>query len=379
MKRIINWAMALIIIGGSSLLAACSSDDNSSSESPAAAKNREMLATHFKTDTAVLDENLNANAVDMSTQAISQLLMLMGKSRYFKEDMQKMLLMLTIQNAADRSTSHGLRVVFDERGNYKVGTGDGMAFIFPAVINGYDGTLYKLSMKSNANWDEVPTALNVTLSCMYGDREVVLCKSETNIKKNSDYPSFVALTLGAFNYDSKVAYSLPDTREGACTMNIVATRTDDGTVNVTYGYVQNALNILKVAITSHLPVDYVINTIEDAMAQAMDKKIDASMLDDLFIKGDVDDNMVITCGKEGNGVPMRFEKVQDGDITRRLPAFALDYTSAYTPLKGVVDAETYDSIVNLYDRAVVMAHESSTAYSDLLLMLMQILPVGGVK
>ena len=83
MKRIRNWAMALMLICGSPLLTACSSDDNSSepSKNPEAEKNRELLAAHFKADAAVLNETLDYDAINLSTQATKQLLALMNKSR----------------------------------------------------------------------------------------------------------------------------------------------------------------------------------------------------------------------------------------------------------------------------------------------------------
>lgn len=378
MKRILNWAIVLILIGGSSLLGACSSDDNPSGSSPVAEINREVLASHFKSDATVLQQNLDGKAVDVSTQAMKQLLTLMGKSRYFKEDMKKMMLLLTVQNAADKNATHGMRVVFDSKGNYKVGSGEGMAFIFPANIDGYDGTLYKLSMKSNANWDEMPTVLQVTLSCMFGDKEVVLTQSKTNIKMNSDYPGIVAMTLGTFSYTSTSEYSLPDTSDGSCTMNMSASRDNSGSVSFSCDYEQNDLDIFNMNLSFSLPVDYAITSIGGTIDTAEDKVLDATLLDDLFIKGDVDGNMQITCGKDGTAIPMQLIKEQDGDLTRMLPTFALDYTSVYTPLRGVVDAETYRTVIGLYDRIVAQTKATSTTYSDLLTVLMQILPIGAV-
>ena len=378
MKRILNWAVTLMLICGSPLLTACSSDDNPSepSKNPEAEKNRELLAAHFKANAAVLKETLDYDAVTVSTQAMQQLLTLTNKSRYFKDDMKKMMTLLTIQNAADKSNSHGMRVVLDEKGNYKVGSGDGMAFIFPAAVDGYAKTLYKLSMASNRNWIDIPDRLTFTLSCMYGDKEVVLNRAVANIRMNSGYSAMAMMALGAFDFDSKVEYFLPDNSDGACTINIAASRGADGTLNFGFGYVQKALNILNMNFNFPLPTDYTVNMMSAAMEAADDKAVDGSVVDDLFIKGNVNGDMQMTCGKGGKTIPMRLVNEQVGDAFRLLPTFALDNSPVYTPLKDIVDADTYNSFTDIYQQASSLASTTSTTYSDVLTMLMQILPIG---
>ena len=378
MKRILNWAMALMLICGSPLLTACSSDDNSAEppKNPEAEKNRELLATHFKADAAVLTENLDYDAITLSTQATQQLLAMMNKSRYFKNDIKTMLMLLTIQNAAERSNSHGVRVVFDEKGNYKVGSGEGMVFIFPATADGYAKMLYKLSVASSSNWNEIPERMNATLSCLYDEEEVVLNKSVVNIKMNTGYEGMAAMALGAFDYDTRVDYFLPDTSDGACSINIAASRQNDGTLDFGFGYVQNKLNILNMNINFPIPTDYTVNMTTEAIEVATDKVLKCTILDDLFVKGDINGDMQIACGKDGKDILMRLEKEQEGEAERLVPTFALDDSSNYTPLKDIVDADTYESIVNLSNRASTSVGMTSTTYSDLLTMLMQILPMG---
>lgn len=378
MKTFLNWAIALIMISGSSLLVGCAPADNPSPYIPSEAdRNRDALATHFKTDASVLADNLNFDAITLSSQTTSQLLALMNKSRTFKEDVKKMIALLTIQNLTDRTNSHGLRIIFDEKGNYQVGPSEGMVFIFPATVDGYGKMLYKLSMASNRNFNEVPELLRVTLSCMYQDKEVVLNSSVASVKMTSDFPGMAAITLGTFSFESKIDYFLPDAKDAAkaSTIDIVGSRESDGSVNFQLGYVQNKLNILDANMNIPLPADYVIKSIRGMMETVNSITVSSSILDDLYVTGNIKGDMQIACGKDGNAIPMKFVDVQEGETTLKMPAFALDYSSDYTLLKDIVDADTYAQLMNLYQQTASRISVTSTDYADLLTMLLQILPI----
>ena len=375
MKRMLNWAIALIMISCSSLLVGCAVADDP--YNPEADRNRDMLATHFKTDASVLADNLNFDAITLSSQTTSQLLALMNKSRTFKEDVKKMIALLTIQNLTDRTNSHGLRIIFDEKGNYQVGPSEGMVFIFPATVDGYGKMLYKLSMASNRNFNEVPELLRVTLSCMYQDKEVVLNSSVASVKMTSDFPGMAAITLGTFSFESKIDYFLPDAKDAAkaSTIDIVGSRESDGSVNFQLGYVQNKLNILDANMNIPLPADYVIKSIRGMMETVNSITVSSSILDDLYVTGNIKGDMQIACGKDGSAIPMKFVDVQEGETTLKMPAFALDYSSDYTLLKDIVDADTYAQLMNLYQQTASRISVTSTDYADLLTMLLQILPI----
>ena len=413
MKRILIWATALVLICGTGLLTACSSEDNPSEPSEAKI-NRELLAQHFRDDALVLKENLSFEAIDMSSQAIQQLLKLMNKSRYFKEDMKKMMVLLTIQNLADKRNLHGVRVVFDEMGNYKASPASGMVFIFPATIKGYPKTLYKLSFASNRNWNDIPEKLDIILSCMNDGKEVVLCKSVSDIRMYSDYPGLAAMTLGTFGFESKVEYfSLgADDGNGTSAIDIAASRKEDGSLDFCFGYVQNNLNILDVSTSLPLPRNYAINTVAGVIEGADNFTVNASILDDLYLtcnvgngmsfmsalrdvmdhSGDKEQSpeqyneffkqlnryisMYIACGKNGKAIPMQFAGENDGESFFVLPTFALDSSSGFTPLREIVDQTTYESIVDAVRKTALPVSTSSTAYTDLLTMLIQILPIG---
>lgn len=378
MKRMLNWAIALIMISCSSLLVGCAPADNPSPYIPSEAdRNRDALATHFKTDASVLADNLNFDAITLSSQTTSQLLALMNKSRTFKEDVKKMIALLTIQNLTDRTNSHGLRIIFDEKGNYQVGPSEGMVFIFPATVDGYGKMLYKLSMASNRNFNEVPELLRVTLSCMYQDKEVVLNSSVASVKMTSDFPGMAAITLGTFSFESKIDYFLPDAKDAAkaSTIDIVGSRESDGSVNFQLGYVQNKLNILNANLNIPLSTDYVIKSIRGMMETVNSITVSSSILDDLYVTGNIKGDMQIACGKDGSAIPMKFVDVQEGETTLKMPAFALDYSSDYTLLKDIVDADTYAQLMNLYQQTASRISVTSTDYADLLTMLLQILPI----
>ena len=72
---------------------------------------------------------------------------------------------------------------------------------------------------------------------------------------------------------------------------------------------------------------------------------------------------------------MKFVDVQEGETTLKMPAFALDYSSDYTLLKDIVDADTYAQLMNLYQQTASRISVTSTDYADLLTMLLQILPI----
>ncbi len=371
----LNWAIALIMISCSSLLVGCAVADDP--YNPEADRNRDMLATHFKADASVLADNLNFDAITLSSQTTSQLLALMNKSRTFKEDVKKMIALLTIQNLTDRTNSHGLRIIFDEKGNYQVGPSEGMVFIFPATVDGYGKMLYKLSMASNRNFNEVPELLRVTLSCMYQDKEVVLNSSVASVKMTSDFPGMAAITLGTFSFESKIDYFLPEAKDAAkaSTIDIVGSRESDGSVNFQLGYVQNKLNILDANMNIPLPADYVIKSIRGMMETVNSITVSSSILDDLYVTGNIKGDMQIACGKDGSAIPMKFVDVQEGETTLKMPAFALDYSSDYTLLKDIVDADTYAQLMNLYQQTASRISVTSTDYADLLTMLLQILPI----
>ena len=210
MKRLLSRIFFLTLICSAALFSACSSDDAPAVpvDPPSA---RDVLAATLKKDAAVLADQLDFSAIEATSDATRQLLSLMGRGRYFMRDMQTAMVMITARNISERKLAYGLRVVFDEKANYRIGTtGGSLEFIFPATIGDYPKTLYKLTFASNKNWDAVPELFNLTLSGMFGDRERVLSKSSANIVMASDYAGMAAIALGAFAFDGRMDFFTPD-------------------------------------------------------------------------------------------------------------------------------------------------------------------------
>ena len=416
MKRIINWTMVLILMCGSGFLAACSSSSDDSPSAPVepseAEKNRELLATHFKNDASLLVETLDYDAINMSSQATDLLLKLMNKSRYFKDDMKKLMALLTIQNAVDKKNTHGVRVVFDEQGNYKASTASGMVFIFPATVEGYEKMLYKLAFSSDRNWDDIPEKLTVTLSCMYDGKETVLNKSVSDIKMDSNYPGILSIVLGTFSFNSNVEYFLPGTTDAASTLNIAASRINDGSLLFSFGYVQDKQNILNATTALPLSKDKAISSMAEVVENADNFTIQASIVNDIFFTGNVEKgksflsalnnviansgskeqtleqyneyvkqlnatiSMQIACGALGKGIPTQLTGEKNEDRFSVMPAFALDNTSEYTPLRNIVDQATLENLQEILRQTAIPVSSGSTVYADLLTFLLQILPIG---
>lgn len=58
-----------------------------------------------------------------------------------------------------------------------------------------------------------------------------------------------------------------------------------------------------------------------------------------------------------------------------MPAFRFEGATDFVPLKQVVNASTYDNLVEIYKKTALPVSDASAAYSDLLTMMMQILPI----
>lgn len=423
MKRFLNRIFLLTLICSTAMLAACSSDDTPAVPvdppvdpqpvPPVAPSDRDVLAAHIKSDAAVLADNLDFRAIEVSAETTKQLLALMNRSRYSKNDITTAIALLTIQNMADRKNAHGLRVVFDEKGNYRIGTTSGeLVFIFPATVGDYPTTLYKLTFVSNRNWDDIPELCDFTLSGMFDDKEVVLNKSVAKITLNSDYPGMAAMALGAFDFDSRIEYYAPDASDGqvACAIDLEALRNDDS-LCFSLDYEQGEQSILDMTLNLPLSQDFVINSVDEALDAANGITAVTNVLGDLTLTAKVAKgstfmpalkevvegvrsteitlkefserverlnssmNMHIACKENDDAIPMKFLGEKGEEAYCLMPAFRFEGTTDYMSLKQVVDASTYNNLVEIYKKTALPVSDASAAYSDLLTMMMQILPI----
>ena len=89
--------------------------------------------------------------------------------------------------------------------------------------------------------------------------------------------------------------------------------------------------------------------------------------------------MVIAGEDNTEPVPMKLLGEQGEEAYCVMPAFRFAGSSDYTPLKQVVDAATYDNLVEIYHKTALPVGKTAAAYSDLLTVMMQILPIPGTK
>ena len=257
MKRLLRRIFFLTLICSAALFSACSSDDAPAvpvdppvDPQPVPPSDRDVLAATLKKDAAVLADQLAFSAIETTSDATRQLLSLMSRGRFFMRDMQTAMVMITARNISERKLAYGLRVVFDEKANYRIGTtGGSLEFIFPATIGDYPKTLYKLTFASNKNWDAVPELFNLTLSGMFGDRERVLSKSSANIVMASDYAGMAAIALGAFAFDGRMDFFTPDDPDrSVCAVDLMAMRDANNTLSFGCDYEQGGRTVFDMTV-----------------------------------------------------------------------------------------------------------------------------------
>lgn len=236
MKKIINWVLFATLFLGLTIQTSCSSDHDGDSVNEEVQKERDELLTHIEDDAQVMDENLDFELLDLTTQVQAQLLDLMGKAPRFSGNLKKVVSALAVQKAFQNIRqvesgselasmgylayipvdimAFGVRVIFDEKGNYNMTPTEGLEFIFPATVEGYGQTLYKIALKNDGNWYEAvmpakfngvrglacvnrfPEKLNLRMTGLFNDEEVTLLTGMVNIvlekEQGSQYVSFQA-------------------------------------------------------------------------------------------------------------------------------------------------------------------------------------------
>ena len=288
MKRIINWVLFASLFLGLTMQTSCSSDDDGDSINGEVRKERDQLLTHIEDDVQSMDETLDFELFDMITQVQTQLLTYMGKDPRFSNNLKKVVSLMAVRNAFQNIhqvengselaamgyqayipvdiMAFGVRVIFDEHGNYTMKPAEGLEFVFPATVEGYGQTLYKIALRNEGEWYEsvtpaqlngvrglacvnrYPKQLNLRMTGLFNDEEVTLCTGvlATMLEKTPDsqYVSFQtnefqmgvdirsALkgnTYGLPDDDSAIAFSWGTIESSAGTlMNILSSFTQKG-------------------------------------------------------------------------------------------------------------------------------------------------------
>ena len=215
MKRIINWVLFASLFLGLTMQMSCSSNDDDDPINEEARKERDELITHVENDVRILDENLDFQLFDMMTQIQSQLLTYIGKDPHFSTNLKKVCALLAVRNAIQNARpvesgselaamgyqayipvdimSFGVRVIFDENGKYTMRPAEGLEFVFPATVEGYGQTLYKIALRNEGEWYEsvspakmngatgmacvnrIPRKMSLRMTGLFNDEEVTLC------------------------------------------------------------------------------------------------------------------------------------------------------------------------------------------------------------
>lgn len=89
MKKIINWVLFATLFLGLTIQTSCSSDHDGDSVNEEVQKERDELLTHIEDDAQVMDENLDFELLDLTTQVQAQLLDLMGRDPRFSGNLKK--------------------------------------------------------------------------------------------------------------------------------------------------------------------------------------------------------------------------------------------------------------------------------------------------
>ena len=251
---------------------------------------------------------------------------------------------------------------------------------------------------------------------MFGDRERVLSKSSANIVMASDYAGMAAIALGAFAFDGRMNFFTPDDPDrSVCAVDLMAMRDANNTLSFGCDYEQGGRTVFDMTVDLPLPEDFVINSIGEAVEAAEGIEAVADVLGNLAVESVIADGadfmpalrdvmegvkdkelapeefsrrverlngsllMVIAGEDNTEPVPMKLLGEQGEEAYCVMPAFRFAGSSDYTPLKQVVDAATYDNLVEIYHKTALPVGKTAAAYSDLLTVMMQILPIPGTK
>ena len=268
MKRIINWMLFATLFLGLTMQTSCSSDHDDDGFNAEVQKERDELLTHIEADAQVMDENLDFEMFDLATQVQAQLLTLMGKDPRFNGNLKTIVSALAARKALQNIhqaesgselaamgylayipvdiMAFGVRVIFDEKGNYYMTPTEGMDFIFPATVEGYGQTLYKISFQNEGDWYEsvtpakfndvrglacvnrFPEKLNIRLTGLFNDEEVTLLTGVVDITLGKEAASqYVSFQTNQFQISSQLNSSLRGGKYGL--------PDDDSTIAFTFG------------------------------------------------------------------------------------------------------------------------------------------------
>lgn len=441
MKKIQYWMLAAAIICGSSLFTACANDDNPVTPAEEEAqKVRTELVAHINNDTGLLADNMTTDGLSVTTQINAQLMTLMGKGRNLMANMKQLISMMAIKNAVVNAqavtpgselqkmgykayiavdiSSFGMRVVMDERGNYNVTPANGLEFVFPASVEGIGTTIYKIAFKNSGKWYEsvpspakmgnvkglacvfrIPTAMTMTLSGLFDNKEVTLLTGVLNIEPEEvTEAGYVSLEDNILQLSGQLAsfmqgYGLPDNDE--ClqfTFDINKGKladsdflyTQDGqklfhiTSNTTEDTSDMQIDILEdLLISGTISNKFDLQTIQDLIKYMKDGKLTDEGFQAYVQAINEQCNLSIACQPSGSQVPMRLVAEQMDGYPVILPAFKFADKPDYIPLSQLMDEETMNNFNSICSSSITTLSGAVDTYKHLFTSVMQMMPMNG--
>ena len=335
MKILKHLALAAVLLCGSGLFTACSDSEDASQDNPVVPAdqegyaNRTIIHNQIKKDMPLLAEGISGGQLDVTSQALTQLLTLMKLDKEFINDMNTLFIAAARQKAL-RSLSivspeselaemgylayltadnrdFGLRVLFDGKGGCQALPAKRLEFVFPATIRGIGTTLYKVVVTQSDEYYQsvssvnahniqhlacvtcMPKALNILLSGFIDGKEVKLSESVITLELPlTDGSEYVDVQAGAFKLNgNQTSYSNPS---GTSALKYDLS-VDGDNMGISYTVSNNGTQLIG------CDAEMVLKQKDSFINRMGNKVIDFAtinaftihILDDITIKGDVTD------------------------------------------------------------------------------------------
>ena len=293
MKKMKHLALAAALLCGLGLTASCTPDERDNPVAPAdqeAFVNRQQLVSDVSNDARLLADNLSAESLNVTSQALAQLMSLMQSDRNMIANIRTLFTAIS-QNKALQSVNpvkagselaqmgylayitadnsgFGVRVIFDGKGDCRLVANDHLEFIFPATVDGIGTTLFKLivnnsndcyqtvadanlpNVKRLACVSRLPKSFTMTLTALIDDKEQTLSQNVVSLQlPQSAESEYVSLDARTFQISgSQTSYLNAD--ESTLDFNLSM---DGDNMTLDYGITRNRQIIISCEAQLHLP------------------------------------------------------------------------------------------------------------------------------
>ena len=443
MKRFFYMAIAATLLGGSLAFTSCCSEEPIADEK---SKEESMMVSHIQNDAEVLADNLNFDMLDIVNQVNAQALTCVGKGRNFSINMKKILAMMAVNNALKHIKkvsansdlarmgyasyinldimSFGVRVVFSERGDYDVSPAEGLEFLFPATVEGVGKTVCKISLKNSGEWREsvtpsnfgnikglacvtrTPTAMTMTLSGLFNNKEVTLLSETMNFNEDNSVSGMLTTALKG------AEYGLPDD-DSQLDFNFGMSEEDENKSEISFAFTQKSLNVLdfdtqitppagdniidKIADTMFNPSAVSSNDMLQVLADIFTESqadFNFSILDDLTVKGNINNStdffnalqendadkfnqtttMQMSYKDASTSYPLKMVAAQQNDETILLPAIKFADKPDYITIRDLLSDDTRKKMEKIYETTTAVVGTAASLNMRLLSTIVLLMP-----